>query len=109
MTRPRTDAGFPPPTEIAGRVRVHGRGGTVLSPGIDLLHRADDFPPTAPILVITDGWCDPLRVRRGHAYLIPQGNRLPFTARGRCSGRDEAERGRNVIGWGPTPWGTGPS
>ncbi|CAM5239915.1 hypothetical protein SVIOM74S_04285 [Streptomyces violarus] len=25
--------------------------------GIDLLHRADDFPPGAPILVITDGWC----------------------------------------------------
>ena len=69
-------------TEIAGRVRVHGRGGTVLQPGIDLLQRADDFPPAAPVLVITDGWCDVLRVRREHAYLIPQGARLPFTARG---------------------------
>ncbi|MFE1070463.1 hypothetical protein ACFW5W_04415 [Streptomyces sp. NPDC058783] len=29
-----------------------------------------------------DGWCDALRVRREHAYLIPQGARLPFTARG---------------------------
>ncbi|MEU6254623.1 hypothetical protein [Streptomyces sp. NPDC047043] len=76
------DAGFVPVTEIAGRVRVHGRGGTVLQPGIDLLHRADDFPPGAPVLVITDGWCDVLRVRREHAYLIPQGARLPFTARG---------------------------
>ncbi|WP_326574787.1 hypothetical protein OG250_06040 [Streptomyces sp. NBC_00487] len=76
------DAGFLPVTEIAGRVRVHGRGGTVLQPGIDLLHRADDFPPGAPVLVITDGWCDVLRVRREHAYLIPQGARLPFTARG---------------------------
>ncbi|EKX65103.1 ATPase, AAA family [Streptomyces ipomoeae 91-03] len=76
------DAGFLPPTEIAGRVRVHGRGGTALQPGIDLLHRADDFPPGAPILVITDGWCDALRVRREHAYLIPQGGRLPFTPRG---------------------------
>ncbi|WP_210584919.1 hypothetical protein [Streptomyces sp. GESEQ-35] len=76
------DAGFVPVTEIAGRVRVHGRGGTVLQPGIDLLHRADDFPPGAPVLVITDGWCDTLRVRREHAYLIPQGARLPFTARG---------------------------
>ncbi|MEU3336586.1 vWA domain-containing protein [Streptomyces sp. NPDC002144] len=76
------DAGFLPVTEIAGRVRVHGRGGTVLQPGIDLLLRADDFPPTAPVLVITDGWCDVLRVRREHAYLIPQGARLPFTARG---------------------------
>ncbi|WP_328876703.1 hypothetical protein OHT76_35170 [Streptomyces sp. NBC_00287] len=76
------DAGYVPVTEIAGKVRVHGRGGTVLQPGIDLLHRADDFPPGAPILVITDGWCDVLRVRREHAYLIPQGARLPFTARG---------------------------
>ncbi|MDR6976331.1 putative metal-dependent peptidase [Streptomyces sp. 3330] len=76
------DAGYLPVTEIAGRVRVHGRGGTVLQPGIDLLERADDFPPGAPVLVITDGWCDVLRVRREHAYLIPQGGRLPFTARG---------------------------
>ncbi|MFF1450066.1 hypothetical protein ACFVYF_18285 [Streptomyces sp. NPDC058274] len=76
------DAGYLPVTEIAGRVRVHGRGGTVLQPGIDLLQRADDFPPGAPVLVITDGWCDVLRVRREHAYLIPQGARLPFTARG---------------------------
>ncbi|MCX5250190.1 hypothetical protein OG895_34090 [Streptomyces sp. NBC_00201] len=76
------DAGYVPVTEIAGRVRVHGCGGTALQPGIDLLHRADDFPPGAPVLVITDGWCDVLRVRREHAYLIPQGARLPFTARG---------------------------
>ncbi|MEU6592478.1 hypothetical protein ABZ923_25155 [Streptomyces sp. NPDC046881] len=76
------DAGYLPVTEIAGRVRVHGRGGTVLQPGIDLLHRAEDFPPTAPVLVITDGWCDALRVRREHAYLIPQGSQLPFTPRG---------------------------
>ncbi|MEV1068184.1 hypothetical protein [Streptomyces sp. NPDC050263] len=76
------DAGYLPVTEIAGRVRVHGRGGTVLQPGIDLLHRADDFPPGAPLLVITDGWCDVLRIRREHAYLIPQGSRLPFSAQG---------------------------
>lgn len=76
------DAGYLPVTEIAGRVRVRGRGGTVLQPGVDLLHRAEDFPPGAPMLVITDGWCDVLRVRREHAYLIPQGARLPFTARG---------------------------
>ncbi|UPZ28048.1 hypothetical protein MUK60_09615 [Streptomyces sp. LRE541] len=76
------DAGFVPVTEIAGRVRVHGRGGTVLQPGVDLLHRAKDFPPGAPVLIITDGWCDVLRVRREHAYLIPQGASLPFTARG---------------------------
>ncbi|MEU6534694.1 hypothetical protein [Streptomyces sp. NPDC047000] len=76
------DAGYLPVTGIAGRVRVRGRGGTVLQPGIDLLHRADDFPPGAPVLVITDAWCDVLRVRREHAYLIPEGGRLPFTPRG---------------------------
>ncbi|MFJ5552703.1 hypothetical protein [Streptomyces sp. NPDC093225] len=76
------DAGYLPPAEIAGRVRVRGRGGTVLQPGIDLLARAPDFPAAAPVLVITDGWCDVLRIRREHAFLIPQGASLPFTARG---------------------------
>ncbi|WP_327412571.1 vWA domain-containing protein [Streptomyces sp. NBC_01233] len=76
------DAGYLPPAEIAGRVRVRGRGGTVLQPGIDLLQRAEDFPPGAPVLVITDGWCDTLRIRREHAFLIPQGASLPFTPRG---------------------------
>ncbi|WP_406432763.1 DUF2201 family putative metallopeptidase [Streptomyces sp. NBC_01589] len=76
------DAGYLPPAEIAGRVRVHGRGGTELQPGIDLLQRADDFPAAAPMLVITDGWCDTLRIRREHAFLIPQGASLPFTPRG---------------------------
>ncbi|MER6239676.1 hypothetical protein ABT185_26995 [Streptomyces clavifer] len=76
------DAGYLPPAEIAGRVRVRGRGGTELQPGIDLLRRAEDFPPAAPVLVITDGWCDTLRIRREHAFLIPQGASLPFTPRG---------------------------
>ncbi|OKK04355.1 hypothetical protein AMK26_13345 [Streptomyces sp. CB03234] len=76
------DVGYLPATEIAGRVRVRGRGGTVLQPGVDLLQRAEDFPPTAPLLIITDGYCDTLRVRREHAYVIPEGGSLPFTARG---------------------------
>ncbi|WP_258024814.1 vWA domain-containing protein [Streptomyces bambusae] len=73
------DAGYLPPEEIAGRVRVRGRGGTVLQPGIDVLHRAEDFPAHAPVLIVTDGWCDTLRVRREHAFLVPQGAVLPFT------------------------------
>ncbi|MFD8704675.1 hypothetical protein ACFV1W_18990 [Kitasatospora sp. NPDC059648] len=76
------DAGYLPVEEIAGRLRVHGRGGTVLQPGIDLLERAEDFPPGAPVLVITDGECDVLRVRREHAFLVPRGAGLPFTPRG---------------------------
>jgi predicted metal-dependent peptidase len=76
------DAGYLAPEQIAGRVRIRGRGGTVLQPGIDLLERAEDFPDDGPILVITDGDCDVLRVRRAHAYLLPRGRRLPFGAKG---------------------------
>ncbi|MEU4330575.1 vWA domain-containing protein [Nonomuraea dietziae] len=76
------DAGYLPVEDIATRVRVRGRGGTVLQPGVNLLERAEDFPQDGPILVITDGDCDVLRIRREHAFLIPQGARLPFRPRG---------------------------
>lgn len=76
------DAGYLAVEDIAGRVKVRGRGGTMLQPGIDLLECAPDFPAAGPILIITDGYCDVLRVRREHAYLIPRGSRLPFTPKG---------------------------
>lgn len=76
------DAGYLPVETIAGQVRVRGRGGTELQPGVNLLERADDFPPDGPILIITDGWCDVIRVRREHAYLLPEGASLPFRPRG---------------------------
>jgi predicted metal-dependent peptidase len=76
------DEGYVAVEEIAQRVRVKGRGGTVLQPGIDLLEEARNFPPTGPILVITDGYCDVFTVRRDHAILMPAGSRPPFTPRG---------------------------
>ncbi|AEV82868.1 hypothetical protein ACWT_1849 [Actinoplanes sp. SE50] len=76
------DAGYLPVDDIAGRVRVRGRGGTMLQPAVDLLERAADFPRDGPLLVITDGECDALRIRRPHAFLMPRGARLPFTPRG---------------------------
>ncbi|GAA1024412.1 hypothetical protein Aple_084740 [Acrocarpospora pleiomorpha] len=76
------DAGYLPVEEIAGKVRVRGRGGTILQPGVNLLERADDFPQHGPILLITDGWCDVVRIRREHAFLIPTGASLPFRPRG---------------------------
>ncbi len=72
------DMGYVEPETLLGRVSVHGRGGTVLQPGIDKLTSAADFPKDAPILVITDGACDALTIRREHAYLMPEGARLPF-------------------------------
>ncbi len=77
------DEGFMAPDEIAGRVKIRGRGGTLLQPGVDLLQNAADFPKTGPILIITDTFCeDNLRVARDHVFLIPLGARLPFPARG---------------------------
>jgi hypothetical protein len=55
----------------------------VLQPAVTLLETTDDFPADGPILIITDGYIErTLRVRREHAYLVPAGARLPFTARG---------------------------
>ena len=63
-------------------MRVRGRGGTVLQPGVDLLERVADFPKDGPILVITDGLCDVVRIRRDHAFVLPKGHRLPFPPHG---------------------------
>lgn len=76
------DQGYMAPEEVAGRVRVRGRGGTILQPGIDMLEAAEDFPSKGPLLVITDAYCDRVRVRRDHAFLIPHGAQLPFVAKG---------------------------
>ncbi|HYO78360.1 MAG TPA: peptidase, partial [Thermoanaerobaculia bacterium] len=77
------DQGYVAAEEIGDRVKVKGRGGTVLQPGIDLLEKAPDFPENGPILIITDGFCDRVRVRREHAFLLPQGRSLPFVAKGK--------------------------
>lgn len=78
------DAGYLAPEDIAGRVEVKGRGGTVLQPGIDLLESAKDFPKDGPLLIITDGFIEEkLNIHREHAYLIPKGRRLPFKVKGK--------------------------
>ncbi|MEM7334048.1 MAG: VWA-like domain-containing protein [Chloroflexota bacterium] len=78
------DQGYMSPEDIASRVQIKGRGGTILQPAINYLNAQDDFPPKGPVLIITDGYCDQLRFPNGreHAYLIPQGNRLPFKSVG---------------------------
>ena len=40
-------------------------------------------PKTAPILIITDGYCEPhIAVAREHAFLLTPGGRLRFAPRG---------------------------
>lgn len=78
------DLGYLPAETIATSIRLKGRGGTVLQPGLNLLHQAEDFPKKGPILIITDAQCDRLQVAPGrhHAYLIPAGALLPIIPRG---------------------------
>ncbi|MDR0564840.1 MAG: hypothetical protein LBG78_07915 [Azoarcus sp.] len=79
------DQGYMRPEDVAGTVKVKGRGGTVLQPGIDLLANAEDFPKEAPILIITDGECEDRLTLHGreHAFLIPERARLPFVPKGK--------------------------
>ena len=78
------DIGYVAPDDMAGRVEVKGRGGTVIQPAVDLLERAKDFPKDGPLLIITDGYIeDNLEICREHAFLIPKGQRLPFRAKGK--------------------------
>ena len=61
------DQGYIAPEELAGAVQIHGRGGTVLQPGIDLLDSDLKFPRDTPLLIITDGECDRLiQIGRAH-------------------------------------------
>jgi predicted metal-dependent peptidase len=75
------DMGYIEPESLLETVAVKGRGGTILQPAIDRLESATNFPKDAPILVITDGECDYLTCRRAHAFLLPEGGRLPFDTR----------------------------
>lgn len=77
------DQGYMSPEDIAGRVKVKGRGGTILQPAINALEKAEDFPEDGPVLIITDCECDRLHVKREHAYVIPLGKHLPFVPKGK--------------------------
>lgn len=76
------DAGYMPPEALADRLKVKGRGGTVLQPAVTLIEQATDFPKNGPILLVTDGECDRLSIKRDHAFVMPQGARLPFIPKG---------------------------
>jgi len=77
------DQGYMPPESLLEHVQVKGRGGTILQPAIDLLQEVKDFPKNGPILIITDGFCDRLSIRREHAFLMPNDGRLPFIPKGK--------------------------
>ncbi|MCL2715899.1 MAG: VWA-like domain-containing protein [Alphaproteobacteria bacterium] len=92
------DCGYVEPAELLEQIQIRGRGGTVLMPGIRLLEEARDFPKDGPILLITDGACDPLSIRRDHAILLSQGGALRQTIAGPVFRMGEQERTRSASG-----------
>jgi predicted metal-dependent peptidase len=76
------DSGWVEPENLLDRFSLRGRGGTVLQPGLDCLRdlaERGEFPRHGPLLIITDGECEAgLCTSMEHAYLLPEGKRLPF-------------------------------
>lgn len=79
------DSGWVEPERLLDRFSLRGRGGTILQPGLDKLRELADrgeFPRLGPVLIITDGYCeDTIGTSMDHAYLLPEGRRLPFRPR----------------------------
>ncbi|MDR1358089.1 MAG: hypothetical protein LBJ48_01855 [Coriobacteriales bacterium] len=73
------------PEEISGKVKVKGRGGTILQLGIDILHRSEDLLDNAPLLIITDGkYENSLSFKdRERDFLTLRGSCLLFVAKGK--------------------------
>lgn len=78
------DRGIVQPADLRGTYPVIGRGGTVLQPAVNHLLSRADFPSSAPVMIITDGWCEErLIVPRDHCFVMPrkqysEGNARPL-------------------------------
>ena len=67
------DQGIVAPTNLRGIFPIRGRGGTVLQPTVSYLVSRPDFPSAAPVMIITDGWCEEeLLVPREHCFVLPR-------------------------------------
>jgi predicted metal-dependent peptidase len=76
------DEGFVPVELLVNKIKVKGRGGTVLQQAVNYLQNCQDFPDNAPILILTDGFFEAdLKVEREHAFLVPNKAYMPFSAR----------------------------
>lgn len=77
------DEGYVPVEILAQKLKVKGRGGTVLQQAVNYLENIEDFPETAPILILTDGFFEnDLTIKRDHAFLVPNKAYLPIIPKG---------------------------
>ena len=77
------DEGYVPVEILSQKLKIKGRGGTVLQQAVNYLENVDDFPENAPILILTDGFFEnDLKIQRDHAFLVPNKTYLPIRPRG---------------------------
>ena len=77
------DEGYIPVELLSQKVKVKGRGGTIIQQAVNYLQIQKNFPENAPILILTDGFIEEdLKVQREHAFLVPNRYNLPFKPRG---------------------------
>lgn len=65
------DEGYVLPEHLREHTDIKGLQHPPLQPGIELLELAYDFPKDSPILLVTDGACDQLDIKREHAFIVP--------------------------------------
>lgn len=76
------DEGFVAVEMLSHKLKMKGRGGTVLQQAVNYLENCLDFPEDAPILILTDGFFEEsLIVKREHAFLVPNKHYLPINAK----------------------------
>ena len=67
------DRGIVAPTELRGVYPVVGAAARCCSPRSTTCSRRADFPAAAPVMIITDGWCEEeLIVPRDHCFVLPR-------------------------------------
>lgn len=77
------DEAYVPVEILSQKLKVKGRGGTVIQQAVNYLENVEDFPSEAPILILSDGGFESdLTVNREHAFLVPRKAWLPFIPRG---------------------------
>lgn len=77
------DEGYIDIDNLINKVKVKGRGGTILQQSVNFLENVSDFPKEAPILILTDGYFESdLKVTRAHAFLVPNRHIVPKQANG---------------------------
>ena len=67
------DRGIVTPTDLRGIFPIIGRGGTILQSAVSHLLRQTDFPSAAPVMILTDGWCEEeILCSRPHCFVLPR-------------------------------------